>query len=324
MSTRALHFAATPFLTVRDASEWRDGLHRMEDAGIGTIVLADHFTGEWSIEPLTGLAAAAMSTTRARLQTGVLSNDYRHPVLTHRSAALVDVLSGGRLTLGMGAGWLRSDYDAAGLAFDPPAVRLDRLAESVAIVKGLFGDDPVTFVGEYYTVAALDGRPKPVQRPHPPIFIGGGGPRVLRFAGSVANIVGVNASLHAGALGSDAVHDLLLDRVRDKVAWVHEGAAAAGRTADDYELEMNLWLVRITRTPRDAVTFLERIASRYEVDPLTLATSPSVLVGTSEQCEDLLVARREELGITHWQLDAGMSVPDFDAVAPLIARLSGA
>jgi probable F420-dependent oxidoreductase len=311
----------TPFLTVDGPDAWRDQLRRIEDTGVTTIVLADHFTEQWSIEPMTGLAAAAMCTSRVRLQTGVLSNDYRHPVLTHRSAALVDVLSGGRLTLGMGAGWLRADYDGAGLTMDPPGIRLKRLREAVLVVKALFGDEPVDFDGRFYTITRLEGRPRPTQRPHPPIFIGGGGPRALHLAGSLADIVGVNASLRAGALGPDAVHDLLAERVREKVGWVHEGAEQAERSRGDYELEMNLWLVRITETQDDAEAYLSKVASRYEVPPAVLADSPSVLVGTVGACADTLLERRDTYGITQWQLDAGMSVPDLAVVEALVARV---
>jgi probable F420-dependent oxidoreductase len=320
--TRPFRFAATPAMTITGAQDWRDTLRRMEDAGIATAVLSDHFTDGWSIEPLAGLAAAAMCTSTIRLQTGVLGNDYRHPVQTHRAAALIDVLSDGRLTLGLGAGWLRSDYDAAGIRMDPAGARIARLAESVAVITALFGDEPCTFVGEHYHVDALDGLPKPVQRPHPPLFLGGGSPRMLRLAGAVADVVGVNASLRAGALGAHAVHELVLDRVHEKLAWVREGAQRAGRGVDDYELEMNVWLVRVTASASDADGYLERIAGRYDVAPAVLAASPSVLVGTVEQCADMLLARRADLGINQWQLDAGMSVPDLDVIAPIIERVA--
>jgi probable F420-dependent oxidoreductase len=319
-----LRFAVTPFLDIDGPDALREQLRRIEDAGVSTIVLADHFTEQWTIEPLTGLAAAAMCTGRVRLQTGVLSNDYRHPVLTHRSAALIDVLSEGRLTLGMGAGWLVSDYDGAGLTMDSPGTRLDRLREAILVIKGLFGDEPVHFAGRFYTIDGLVGRPSAVQRPHPPIFVGGGGPRALHLAGSLADIIGINASLRAGALGPDAVHDLLAARVREKVEWVHEGAAAAGRARNDYELEMNLWLVRVTGSQREADDYLNRIAARYEIAPASLAESPSVLVGTVSACADTLLERRDTYGITQWQLDAGLSVPDPTVVAQLIERVERA
>src|SRR5205814_541358 len=117
----------------------------------------DHFTDGYTIEPMVALSAAAMCTTNLRLQTAVLGNDYRHPVLVHRMAATLDVLSGGRVELGLGAGWMLSDYEAAGLAYDPPGRRIDRLEETIAIVKGLFGAEPFSFVGATYTIRALEG-----------------------------------------------------------------------------------------------------------------------------------------------------------------------
>ena len=130
---------------------------------------ADHFTGGYTFEPMVALTAAAAATTRLRLQTGVLGNDYRHPVLVHRMAALLDVVSDGRLVLGLGAGWITSDYEAAGIALDPPGVRVSRFAEALAVIKGLFGSAPFDFEGEHYSVHSLDGLPKPVQQPHPPL-----------------------------------------------------------------------------------------------------------------------------------------------------------
>ncbi|HEY8215566.1 MAG TPA: LLM class flavin-dependent oxidoreductase, partial [Acidimicrobiia bacterium] len=276
----------------------------------------------YEFEPMVALTAASGATTSARLQTGVLGNDYRHPVLVHRMAALLDVVSGGRFVLGMGAGWMTSDYQAAGLDLDPPAVRIDRLEEAIAVVKGLFADAPFTFAGEHYRISDLDGLPKPVQRPHPPLFLGGGSPRVLRLAGREANVVGVNASLRRGTLGTHAIRDLSPDRVVEKIGWVHEGARAAGRSPGDVELEINLWLARITRTVDDGRDFLERMAATHEVEPAILAESPSVLVGTVEQCVEALQQRREELGFTCIQLDAGHPNPRIDDFAPLIAALS--
>jgi probable F420-dependent oxidoreductase len=321
--THPFHFVATPALTITHASrdDFIASLRRMEDVGIGTVALADHFTEGWTIEPFVGLTAAAMTTSTLRLQTAVLGNDYRHPVLTHRSAALLDVLSNGRLTVGLGAGWLQSDYDSAGIPQDAPAIRVARLQEAVAVIKGLFGDKPFTFAGAHYRVTELDGLPKPVQQPHPPILIGGGSPRVLRFAGAAADIVGINASLRAGALGAHAVTDLEFDRVADKVAWVREGADGAGRSLP--QLAMNIWLLRVTGTESDAAAYIGKVAGRYGVEPQTLRDSPSVLVGTVQYCIDTLTKRRERLGFSYWQLDAGMSTTDLDAVRPIVERLAG-
>jgi len=316
-------FAATMPAPTRPVAEWQQQLRHLEDLGLWSVVAADHFTGGYTFEPLVALTAAAGATSSLRLQTGVLGNDYRHPVLVHRMAALLDVVSDGRLVLGLGAGWMTSDYEAAGLTLDPPGVRVSRFAEALAVVKGLFGTEPFDFAGEHYEVHALDGLPKPVQHPHPPVFVGGGSPRVLRLAGREADIVGINASLRAGELGAHAVRDLSVERVAEKIGWAREGAAAAGRDPDDLELEMNHWLVRITPTAGDATDLLVRMGARFEVDPAALAASPSVLVGTVSQIVDTLESRREQLGLSYLQLDAGFPTPGIDAFAPVIEALAG-
>ena len=170
-------FAATMPAPEPPLADWHAQLRHLEDLGLSSVVAADHFTGGYSFEPMVALTAAAAATTRLRLQTGVLGNDYRHPVLVHRMAALLDVVSDGRLVLGLGAGWMISDYEAAGIALDPPGERVDRLAEALTVIKGLFGPEPFDFTGEHYALRELDGLPKPVQHPHPPLFVGGGSPR---------------------------------------------------------------------------------------------------------------------------------------------------
>lgn len=321
--THPFRFAATLPPPTNPIGEWRDSLRHLEELGIDTLVAADHFTQGYDAEPMVALTAAASATAAARLQTGVLGNDYRHPVLVHRMAALIDVLSEGRFVLGLGAGWMTSDYEAAGIALDPPAVRVDRFEESIAVIKGLFADAPFTFAGAHYTITGLDGRPKPVQCPHPPLFIGGGSPRVLRIAGREADIVGVNASLRSGELGDHAIRDLARERVAQKVEWVREGAEQAGRSLDVVELEMNHWLARVTATPDEAIEFRTRVAGRYGVDPELIASSPSVLVGTVSQCIETLQERRESLGFNFVQLDAGFPNPELDDFGPVIRALHG-
>jgi probable F420-dependent oxidoreductase len=316
-------FAATMPAPASPLDRWQAELRALEDLGLSTVVAADHFTQDYAFEPMVALTAAAGCTRRLRLQTGVLGNDYRHPVLVHRMAAVLDVVSEGRLTLGLGAGWMTSDYEAAGIPLDPPGVRVDRFEEALEVITGLFRDEPLTFTGKHYEIAALDGLPKPVQRPRPPLFVGGGSPRVLAIAGRHADVVGINASLRAGALGAHAINDLSVERVRQKIQWVHEAAAAADRPPNAVELEMNHWLAKVTPSEAAATDLLERVAQRNGVDPALLASSPSVLVGTCSQIVDTLRARREQLGISHLQLDAGFPTPDLHAFEPVIAELSG-
>ena len=289
--------------------------------GIGSVVVADHFTDGYDLEPMVALTAAAMATSSLRLMTGVLGNDYRHPVLTARMAASLDVISGGRFTLGLGAGWMTSDYDAAGIALDPAGVRVSRLEESVQIVKGLLSGAPFQFDGTHYRVD-LDLLPRTVQQPLP-IFIGGGSPRVLGIAARHGDIVGVLASLAAGALGRHAIVDQTYERVREKIGWVRDAATKAGRNPDDLRIEMNHWLVKLTDTAADAAAFLEKVATRSDVTAEMLAKSPAVMVGTLGQIVDKLETERAQLGISCIQLDAGFAPKDIASLAPIVSALAG-
>ncbi len=275
------------------------------------------------MEPMVALTAAATMTSTLRLQTGVLCNDYRHPVLAHRMAATLGRLSEGRFTLGLGAGWLLTDYESAGIPLDEPSVRIERLAESVAVIKALFSGRPVDFRGRHYNITGLVGVPASSDDTRPPIALGGGGPRMLRLAGREADIVSIVASLRSGAITGESAADLSAERVRTKIAWIREGMAAAGRSADQVTISINHWLVRVTPTVSEGKDFLARIAGRNGVPPEMLATSPAVLVGTVDELADRLEERRERYGISHLQLDAGVAPSDVDSLMPLVARLAG-
>jgi probable F420-dependent oxidoreductase len=302
-------------------AEWLTDVRRLEEVGFDEVVVADHFTDGYDTEPMVALTAASTATNRLRLRPAVLGVDYRHPVLVHRMAAALDVVSQGRLTLGIGSGWMVSDYAAAGITLDPPGVRVDRLDEAITIVKGLFGPDPLSFSGEHYEIRELDGLPKPVQRPHPPFFVGGGSRRVLRLAGREAAIVGVNASLRAGVLGRHAIVDLAPDRVREKIAWVHAGARESGRDPGDITLSVNCWLVRVTPDAHAARDFLDRIAGQFDLTAADLDASPAVLVGTVDRVCEKLEASRRDYGFTHVQLDAGFHPKLLDPILPVVANL---
>ena len=286
------------------------------------MALADHFTGGYEAEPLVALTAAAMATD-LRVQTAVLGVDYRHPVLVHRMAATLDVLSEGRLELGLGAGWMRAEYDAAGIAYERPGVRIERLGEALAILKGLFGPEPLTFKGEHYVVDGLLGVPAPVQRPHPPLLVGGGGPRLLRLAGREADIVGLNANLGTGDVGAHSVVDVSWEAMADKVRWAREGAVEAGRDPDSLELSMVQWALHVdpSRAVTDAV--LAKLGRRLGLEPAWLEAAPGVLVGSVSRCIEKLQELRERLGIAYIQVHAGPRGVDLEPVAPVIAALRG-
>ncbi len=319
-ATRPIRFGTSAGRT-DDPDRLRTLARRAEDLGYSTFGLADHFMIPFA--PIVAGQAVADATTTVRVGQVVMASDFRHPAVLAKELATLDVLSGGRVEIGIGAGWMREEFDAAGIPFDAASVRITRLEEAVTVLKGLFADEPCTFAGQHYRITRLDGLPKPVQRPHPPFFIGGGSPRVLRIAGREADLVGINASLRRGALGEHAIRDLSRDRVAEKVRWVLEGAASRGRTPEDVELEMNLWLAKVTPTTTEARDFLDRTARRSGVETELLASSPSVLVGTVEQCIDTLRERRETLRLSCFQLDAGHPNPGIDAFGPVIAALAG-
>jgi probable F420-dependent oxidoreductase len=319
--THRFEFSVSAPTRIGTLASWTDELRRIEDMGFAALVVADHFTGGYDLEPMIALTAAATATSTIRLQTGVLGNDYRHPVLTARMAAALDVVSEGRLTLGLGAGWMRSDYEAAGIELDRAGVRVSRLEEAIQVVSGLLAGGRFTFEGEHYRVD-LDLLPRTVQHPVP-LFVGGGSPRVLGIAARHAHVVGIVASLAAGELGRHAIVDLSAERVEEKIGWIRAAAAEAGRRPEDIRLEINHWLVRVTSTVAEAEEFLDKMAARNGVDAGLLAASPAVLVGPVGRITDELVARRERFGTSCIQLDAGFAPSDLASLAPVVAALAG-
>lgn len=317
-----LRFIANVPTTTHPVHAWKEQVRRIETAGFATLAIADHFTDGYTLEPMVALTAAATCTTTLRIQTAVLGNDYRHPVLTHRMAATLDVLSEGRLELGIGAGWMAQEYEAAGIPFDPPGQRIDRLEETIAILKGLFGGEPFSFTGTAYRVSGLVGEPRAVQVPHPPFMIGGGGRRVLRVAGREADIVGINANLGAG-VGAGSIVDVSSEGILEKVGWARDGALAAGRDADQLVFSMAQWLLHVTPSASEARALLDKVAVRTGLDADWLEAAPGVLVGSVGRCIEKLHELRDRFGISYVQLDAGpRSMASVDAVAPIVAALA--
>lgn len=318
---KPFEFSVSASMAVPSPAAWLDSIRRVEDLGFSAIVMPDHFTGGYALEPMVALTAAAGATTTLRLQTGVLGNDYRHPVLTARMAASLDVLSGGRLILGMGAGWMTSDYEAAGIPLDSAGVRLRRLEESVRVVRGLMSGAHFVFHGDFFDID-LELLPRTVQEPVP-VLVGGGGPRMLRLAGRLGDIVSIVADLGAGHLGPHTITDLAAERVVEKVSWIREGAAEEGRPLDQITIGMNHWLVRVTRTIDEGRAFLEKMAGQSGVPIDVLDASPAVLVGTLGQVVEQIQTSRERLGVSFVHLDAGFAPKDVGALAPIVAQLAG-
>lgn len=306
---------AMPRLT-GSASAWRDDLRRIEDLGYWSVAVSDHFTRGWVLEPVVAMAVAAEATTTLRVMPLVLGNDYRHPVMLHKSLATLDVLSGGRVEIGLGAGWMESDYAAANIPLDPPGVRLDRLAESIAVLTGLFGPEPVFFQGKHYQIDDLDGLPKPVQSPRPPLLIGGGGRRLLTLAGQRADIVSINPVMIPGGPPGAALLDLTAQRMTEKVAVARTAAENAGRDPDSLRYHTSIHALELTDVPGSR-PWISSMATEV-TDPAVLAAAPTVLRGSVEQCVEKLQRHREEYGLDYIHIGA-----DPVAAAPIVARLAG-
>jgi probable F420-dependent oxidoreductase len=287
---------------------WAQTAKRAEDLGYESILVQDHF--EEQLGPIAALAAAAAATTTVRLGALVFGNDYRHPVVLAKEMASIDVLSGGRLQLGIGAGWMRTDYERAGLSYDRPGTRIERLIEAIDVIEGLFGAGPFSYDGAHYRLDGLDGLPKPIQA-RPPLLIGGGGKRMLTFAARRADIVGVTANLRSGEVSKDAIDDSLGAAYDEKLTWVR---AAAGDRFDDLELSS---LAMVTSVTDDRAGMLDAIGEMFESTPDRVAESPAVLVGTTDEIAESLEERRDRWGFNYpvVQQDA---LEDF---APVVAKL---
>jgi probable F420-dependent oxidoreductase len=294
------------------AADWRALARKVEDLGYSTLFMPDHFV-ETDLAAMVGISFAAAATTTLRVGMLVLGNDYKHPVVTAKEAATVDLLSEGRLEFGLGAGWMQTDYDALGLPYDPPGTRIERLDEALAIVKASWGDKPFDYHGRHYTITGYDGLPKPVQQPRPPILVGGGGPRLLRLAGRAADIVGINPNLRAGAITGDAVQTSLAAQTRQKVDWVREGA---GDRFEAIELQIRYFMAAITD---DARGLAEAIAPGFGASPDEALASGVALAGTVDEVCATLTQRREAWGVSY----VVFGDDTFEQFAPVVARLAG-
>jgi len=292
-------------------AEWAATARRVEADGYATLFMPDHFDDQWS--PMPALAAAATATTTLRIGTMVLDNDLRHPVVVAKEAATLDVVSGGRLELGLGAGWQRRDYEQSGITYDPADIRVERLAEALVVIKGLLGGDRCSFTGRHYTVTDLVGTPRPVQRPRPPIIVGGGARRVLTVAGREADIVGVNFDLRSGGFGPQIGSTGTAAATVTKLGWISD---AAGSRFGELELSVRVFVAVVTDQRAEVAAGL---ATGFGITADEVLGTPHFLVGTVDQIVDDLVRRREELGLSYVVFSGGA----LGDMAPVVARLAG-
>jgi probable F420-dependent oxidoreductase len=296
--------AATP-------AAWRERARAVEGLGYSTLYVTDHLGAQWG--PLVAMAVAAEATRTLRIGSLVLANDFRHPVILAKEAATLDLVSEGRLELGLGAGWLPSDYDDSGFVFDSAGVRIDRLAEAVTVMRQMWTEGHASFEGAHYAVPNAPGAPDPYRSGGPTLVLGGGGRRILSLAAREADIVSVIPSLAAGEIGRDTAAESLVDRYRQRVKWLRE---AAGSRFDSLELQCPAWVAQVTADRRAA---LEESAAAFSLDPDDMAETPLAVVGTVAEICESLQRRREEFGFSYvviWDHEA-------DAFAPVVAALAG-
>jgi probable F420-dependent oxidoreductase len=314
-----------PFRFLVDTSDHLDGpalaafARRAESLGYSALMMPDHLVQQYAPIPL--LTAAAMATETLRVGTFVFNNNLRHPAVLAQDLATLDRLSGGRLEVGVGAGWNEPEHRAIGIPFEPVGTRIAKLAEALAVLKGCFGDEAFSFAGEHYTITDYDAPPKPLQRPHPPIFIGGGGRRLLTLAGREAQIVGLAPRLTKDAQGAPSLDtpSITLAATEEKIGWVRE---AAGERFD--EIELNTYptggpMVLTGNTKAEAARRADKLRERTGVE-LTVdqvLESPHVFIGSVNELAQKLLELRERLGISSFLFD------DMETFAPVVEQLAG-
>jgi probable F420-dependent oxidoreductase len=307
--TRAFRFAVQEH-QADGGPQWAEKMRRYESLGYTAVYLPDHFSEQPGV--FTALAAAAAATEKIRLGALVFDNDYRHPAVLAKEVATLDVFSGGRVDFGLGAGWEKSDYDATGIPYDRPGVRIDRMLEGLAICRGLFGEGPFSFDGAHYHVVALDGKPKPVQSPIP-LLLGGGGRRMLTIAAREADIINVNFNLAHGAVSSELVLTGTAEQTDEKMAWIRE---AAGDRFDEIELSVLIFVLNVTE---DSRSLADAVAAGIGTTGDVVAEIPHFLMGSLDEIEDILQRRRERYGISYVIVQQDGA----EAFAPIVERLTG-
>ncbi|OLT30776.1 F420-dependent oxidoreductase [Actinomadura sp. CNU-125] len=302
-------------------AEWRDLARKAEDLGYATLFVSDHYLGPGRaaresrlppqhLAPIAAMAAAAAATRTLRVGCRVFCADYHVPAVLAKEAATIDLLSDGRLEFGIGAGWSPLEYAAMGLEFAAPGRRVDKLEEVVALVKGHWSGEPLDLHGEHATAAGYAGLPRPVQRPRPPLMIGGARRRVLSLAAREADIVSINN------VPFDAVNDA--GRTPPQEAAHRFGLVrdAAGDRLARIEIEASPFFTAITDDPDAAV---KRVADVMGVPPDGLPAHPNVLVGPLDEVADRLTERRETFGANY----ISVQQREMERFAPVVARLTG-
>jgi probable F420-dependent oxidoreductase len=321
VSGRPFRFAVQA-TNATSASAWHDLARKVEDLGYSTLFLADHYLGpgparraahtpEQDLAPIAAMATAASVTSTLRIGCRVFCIDYHVPAVLAKEAATLDLLSDGRLEFGIGAGWSEGEYEAMGISFDCAPRRVAKLAEVVALLKAHWSGDELDCTGEFVNVHGYAGTPRPVQRPHPAIMIGGGRERVLSFAGREADIVSISNVPFV------AVNDAGLSPAAEAARRVGYVRAAAGDRFAGLDIESSPYFTAVTD---DATNALARVATAIGIDADVLVDHPNVLIGSADAITERLESRREALGVNYVTVQQSQ----VDAFAPIAQRLATA
>lgn len=290
--------------------DWPAFARRAEALGYAAVYVTDHLGR--GLSPIAAMASAAAATTTIRIGSYVFANDFRHPLILAREAATLDRLSGGRLELGLGAGWMRSDYRQLGMPYDRPGLRIDRLQEAFGLIRRLLSGEEVTHAGRFYQLDRARVWPEPIQRPHPPLMLAGGGPRLLRFAAREAQIVGLAPQM--SPTGRPMVRLASDDALAGRVRLVRD---AAGERFDELELNVFVADAGIVGSGQPMGSSVAALAK--SAGPAAIGGSPYLLYGTVNQLRESLLRRRDASAISSY----GIPARAMEAFAPLVAELGG-
>jgi len=331
-TTRAFRFGVQAY-SADSGAAWTELARGAEGSGYSCLSVADHYFGPGkalteashpvqNLAAIPAMAAAAAVTDTILIGSRVMCVDYHQPVVLAKSLATIDVLSGGRLEAGLGAGWITSEYEAMGIPMDRAGIRIDRMIEYVELARSFFAGDDLDQKGEHVTVSDMTAVPAAVQDGGPKIMIGGGSPRVLRTAGRLADIVSINFDNSAGKIGAHGIGSGTPSGTADKIAWIHEGAAERadgnGGGHEPPELEIGAYFTTVTPDGAGAAT-REKMGAAFGMSGDDLAAYPHALVGSVDEICETLHQRRNDYGISYITVGAA-TMADF---APVVERLAG-
>jgi probable F420-dependent oxidoreductase len=303
----------------QSGASWATAARHYETMGFSTLLLRDHF--DQQLAPIVAMTAAACATETLRVGCLVFANDYRHPLVLAKELLTLDLLSGGRLEIGLGAGWMGSDYEQAGMPFDAPRDRVSRLEEAVRVIKAFCAGGSVDFTGDHYTITGHEMFPPATQQPAPPILLVAGGPRMTRFAATEGDIVAINPATKSNeAWAEQNLADASAEAVDRKIEAIRAGA---GDRFEHIELQIVVPFIVPTDDRAGTATAiadsLPAADGDAEVTAETVLASPYVLIGSVDEICDTLVERRERWNISYYVFNDD----SIDAAAPIVTRLAG-